>query len=526
MELVSQGRTLAAGACFEPNNIFAKCALLPVECTGTQEYRTARYLSENDESTGSMCANQATIRKLRSLGRCNGDADRFICTSDETACRLSSTFEPLDGACNLVDDFFPSNSFVTSHYGHCASLEPLLPSFCAWQFSECPKKTHMWQVADSMFANSAPPCRCDLVVTGACRKGTDDFYCAVSEEVCDLDDEYSYITSEELYSQFTETCRLCDTLPPPLDVQLLKGGACVTPGVGAIDHCALEPEQCFESEIFYSSHAIENDSLDVPASAKTCLLQRNVQKLKTGRCTSSLDQGLCTSVPAACGFAAGFVGNDFECNLVFDTRENSAYGTTHYGHCSPNFGNRQYEPGEESYCTWEFKDCLSSDSTETALYFSTADTMWANTLPQCRCDDVRIGACISDQDPATRYCAVNAAVCDDGFSYVRVRDLEKSTGPNMICYLCDKLENDATTSSGSSISSTADEVGTLGYPISNSSSKQNSSGADLDKIVLIASCIGGAVMISAILTFGAVYGSGRPPPTPTSEHNFDAESMS
>jgi len=217
---------LAAGACFTTSGSFEKCALQPIECgqASGQIYRSSKWLSVNNADVSSECAEQEKIRKIQSLGRCDGAADRFICTSDKTACRFSAVFKPLTDDCNLVEDFLSTNSFSNAHYGYCEGdrAQELRPNFCAWRFKECgDPELYEWNIADPFFANDFPECHCDDVRTGACvNPNTNDMYCAVVAASCDGDDGYDYIPVLELQSDnMNIVCKLCDTLPP----ELIKG---------------------------------------------------------------------------------------------------------------------------------------------------------------------------------------------------------------------------------------------------------------------------------------------------------------
>lgn len=211
---MSTKKQLSPGACFDKAN-FIKCALRPEECTSTKFYSPLQLQATNNQEVANGCSSQETIRRLRSLGRCDGQADRYICTSDKTACRFSAVFEPFADDCDLVQDFMESNEFSTSHYGFCRAQQPDREDFCAWRFKECGGDIWEWQIADPFFANQNPDCHCDDVKTGACIKSeTNDTFCAVTKEVCEGDEGYEYVSVLDLESDFNTTCKLCDTLPP------------------------------------------------------------------------------------------------------------------------------------------------------------------------------------------------------------------------------------------------------------------------------------------------------------------------
>jgi len=206
---------LVAGACFFTQSAsFDKCALQPNECTSGQVFRSPSWLATNDINLSNQCSKQDKIRKLRSLGRCNGNADRYICTSDKTACRFQAVFSPLTTDCDLVHDNLSSNEFTNAHFGFCNGRGGR-SDFCAWSFRECGGNTSMyeWEIADPFFANQNPDCHCDDVKTGACiDKNENIMYCAVAPEVCIEDEGFTYLKVLDLKSQLNMTCNLCDTL--------------------------------------------------------------------------------------------------------------------------------------------------------------------------------------------------------------------------------------------------------------------------------------------------------------------------
>jgi len=208
---------LTAGACLTSSGLFNKCALQPVECPSAQTFRSAAWLSTNNNDVASQCSVQETLWKLQSMGRCDSSADRFICTSDKSACRFSAVFKPLATDCNLVQDFYPSNEFTNAHYGFCEDREGK-NDYCVWSFKECGDPSLWeWNIADPFFANQNPDCHCDKVKTGACvSESTSDSFCAVNNEACGGDGGYTYYPVLELESQFNTTCKLCDTIPAAL----------------------------------------------------------------------------------------------------------------------------------------------------------------------------------------------------------------------------------------------------------------------------------------------------------------------
>jgi len=207
---------LAAGACFTQEGIFDKCALQPRDCSADfAVFRSPHWLNVNDVPVSNMCSDEQTIRTLNSLGRCNGRADRYICTSDKTACRFAAVFEPNTGDCNLLHDFYEDNEFTNAHFGLCDNREEEQKSFCTWSFQECggSGSGFQWEGADTFFANSKPPCHCDDLKIGACvDSNNDNQYCAVSGEVCDTDTGFTYLKVLDLDSQLSIECNLCSPL--------------------------------------------------------------------------------------------------------------------------------------------------------------------------------------------------------------------------------------------------------------------------------------------------------------------------
>lgn len=441
---------LIAGACLNGTNLdstFQKCALQPFECETSHSFRTSRWLVVNNRADIlTLCAAQQSIRKLNSVGRCNNSADRYICTSDKSACRFSRSFSPFVLDCNLIDDYLPSNPFPTSHYGSCQSNTPSIPSFCAWKSSECIGSVYSFRSADAFFANSLPDCRCDDVVVGACQSTNDpsQYYCAVSEDVCTSDtEEHQYLPALSVQERLRTTCKLCDTLPPPTKTSFVAAGACLAAGSNTFVSCALDPSDCDGGNTFVSSNAITSGVVSTPSEAMKCLTQRSVQESSVGRCTASVDNSLCVSDKSACRISLGFK-KDPQCGVVYDLQPGNRFSTTHYGHCSTTL---HYEPGAKSFCAWRSGDCGTSTPGAATMYWHFADVGMSNTIPECRCDDVRTGACVSSSDPRQGFCAVGPAVCEGGFVFYSVRDLETLTfngeGPNIVCYLCEPLPDPA-----------------------------------------------------------------------------------
>ena len=208
---------VSAGACYTKDGSFDKCALQPSDCPSVEFFRSSYWLSQNSKvSVSTQCSNQQSIRNLNSLGRCNGQADRYICTSDKTACRFAAVFEPNTNDCNLVHDFYTDNEFSNAHYGFCEDKTGEQDHFCTWSFQGCggSGSNYEWHGADTFFADSKPFCHCDDVRIGACvdNSNKSELFCAVSSDVCDTVSGFSFLSVLKLESQLSTVCNLCDTL--------------------------------------------------------------------------------------------------------------------------------------------------------------------------------------------------------------------------------------------------------------------------------------------------------------------------
>jgi len=434
---------VAAGACYDGNS-FEKCALQPQECPSSSIYRTSRWLLENKAPQLTECSSQESIGMIQAMGRCNSSSERFICTSHLSSCRISSSFQPLDPDCTVVNDFRRTgNVFTKSYFGYCydSSTEDKI---CAWQWSEC-AKNYEFRSADPFFAGQNPSCQCDDVKTGAC-VSTDiserSYFCAATEEVCSSEADLTYMKAFEVEAELGITCRLCDTLPPPPETKVVSAGACLLNR--EFRRCALAPSNCDGSvgEKFVGPASLVNPLFYTPDVANMCLSSEGVKDVRVGRCVSESNYNLCVPDMTACNLAQTFRANDDTCTLTrdLDPLPQFGYHTTHFGYCSAEEYNNGYTPGsDEAYCAWAFPDCKTSNPDAKKLNYHDADPGWSGTSPNCQCDDVRTGACISDSDPKDRYCAVKSEACDFGYSFVNVRDLEVPAGPNLICRLCGRL---------------------------------------------------------------------------------------
>ena len=221
---------LTAGACFSYDEAggetFQACALQPLECARNkfQLFHSSLWLTSNDPMRAAECALQENIKIIPAMGRCDAEGERFICTSHRTGCRFSATFQEYDSDCRVVYDYSKTNLvFDKSYFPRCLVQDTWdTIAFCVWQFNECPSDKYGFAVADDFGALGKPNCQCDQVKVGACissiNSNTNEnegssYFCAVSKEVCDTEDNYSYLNALQVESQLNVTCKLCDTLP-------------------------------------------------------------------------------------------------------------------------------------------------------------------------------------------------------------------------------------------------------------------------------------------------------------------------
>lgn len=444
-------RLLAAGACYT-NGAFERCALQPSECSSSQTYRSSRWLAANDSQAANQCADQSSIHNIPALGRCDSASERYMCTSHKSACFVDVSFRDLDPDCTVLHDFRPVDTpFTRSYFGECATTQQgkaqNLQDYCAWQFSECPKGgSYVFEPADEFFAGQRPSCQCDKVKTGACVSTTvaSDYFCAVSEYVCDTEQDLQYLKAFEVEAQLGTTCKLCDSLPSQPQKLFTQAGACIVDSTNSFKRCALLPEHCnAQEESFVSPRRLEIDGGSLfPAAAQECLTEQGLHQVRVGRCAADADQHICVSDATACKISQSFQPNDDDCLLVRDLNgDKGGLSTTHFGHCTADelttFSG--YVPGRENFCAWGFQECQSPEPNARPLTFGNANPGMAAALPTCQCDDVRVGACVNMANPTNMYCAVAALACDDGFEYKGVRALESPSGTNTICYLCKPL---------------------------------------------------------------------------------------
>jgi len=429
-------KLLVAGACYSSGSSFEKCALQPQECSDSSIYRTSKWLLENDDAKWTTCSSQDMIHDIKALGRCDSSGERFICTSHMTGCRVGLTFKEYDSDCTVVDDFRIDNPYFTKSYFPYCRNDGVYRA--VWQNDEC-SVDEDFRTTDPFYAGNYPEYQCDDLTIGACVSNTnlDDYFCAVTENVCSQEAGFTYKKSFEVETDLGVTCKLCDKLPNPPERKKVIAGACVKNKTSKFRRCALMPSDCDDGEKFISSLSIKDSPVDTPEEA-ICLTSEGVQSVRVGRCDKkSKSKRICVSDKSACDSPKNFRAKEDTCTLGLDLDPDSNSKIAHYGYCSTEDSNSGFQPGDgEAYCAWSDIDCQATNPDAKQLNYHDA---YGNS-PNCRCDYVRTGACISDSNQAERHCAVTSEVCDSGYSFVNVRDLEVTTGPNLVCHLCDKLE--------------------------------------------------------------------------------------
>jgi len=427
-------KLLVAGACYSSGSSFEKCALQPQECSDSSIYRTSKWLLENDDNKWTTCSSQDMIHDIKALGRCDSDGERFICTSHSSSCRFGLVFKEYDSDCTVVDDFRIDNPYFTKSFFPFCRNDGVARA--VWQSDEC-SVDEGFRTADPFFAGNYPEYQCDDLTIGACVSNTnsDDYFCAVTENVCSQEKGFTYKKSFEVETDLGVTCKLCDKLPNAPERKKVVAGACLEKTNSKFRRCALMPSGCDDGEKFISSIALL--SLDIPDAA-ICLTSEGVQSVRAGRCDETKkSKRICVPDKSACESSNVFAAKEDTCTLALDLDPKSKSEITHYGYCSTEDKNTGYEPGDgEAYCAWSGVDCQATNPDAKQLNYHDA----YGKSPNCRCDYVRTGACISDSNQAERHCAVTSEVCDSGYSFVNVRDLEVSTGPNLVCHLCDEVE--------------------------------------------------------------------------------------
>ena len=132
-----------------------------------------------------------------------------------------------------------------------------------------------------------------------------------------------------------------------------------------------------------------------------------------------------------------------QCSVSFDAKPNKVIdGFTYFGFCSYNLDAYGIFHRDESVCVWSNQDCSSSDPNAAEMTYYGSTPGISATKPECRCDMVRTGACVSSSDAADRHCAVQEDSCGMGYEFVSWRDLESGKNP-LVCHLCANLPDKA-----------------------------------------------------------------------------------
>ena len=138
---------------------------------------------------------------------------------------------------------------------------------------------------------------------------------------------------------------------------------------------------------------------------------------------ASTDKKICSSHTSACQLSAGWQPLDPTCTLAKDLEAPTE--ESYFGKCA----------GSDDFCAWSSDDCPEDDGR-----FIWANPFFANRVPDCRCDDVKTGACVSNTAPSTDFfCATSAEVCEKepGFSYIKPMAVESML--SVTCKLCDEI---------------------------------------------------------------------------------------
>jgi len=215
-----------------------------------------------------------------------------------------------------------------------------------------------------------------------------------------------------------------DSLP----IQLLIAGACYDANEGhmLVDRfrgCALNPVDCSGGDIYHHSDwLLLNDA----SRHDECSKQESIQLLKgsIGRCDSSSERYICTSHKSNCRSGLLFETKDEDCLVAYDTRtELVNFDLTHYGGC-----DYTSDAGTVGFCVWQATEC------PTKYTNVNADPFWAGQLPECTCERVLTGACVSQNNPSDFFCAVTPEVCDSSQDYMTGSELAESK--EVTCRLC------------------------------------------------------------------------------------------
>ena len=200
--------------------------------------------------------------------------------------------------------------------------------------------------------------------------------------------------------------------------KIVQAGACLGSNNSFLG-CALEAIACPTGSTFRSSIQV---LVDGPIEAKHCLNSGSVEAITIGRCSSELEDWICTSHASNCELPKTFIPATATCNVLADNEKQNVFQHSLYGYCIVDERNN-------GYCGWSIDDC--SGSWHVANHYFT----W--TTGFCTCDKVRVGSCHSSN--GQEYCAVSKDGCDSDSTYSSVGDSK------LTCFLCDEIITEAPT---------------------------------------------------------------------------------
>lgn len=186
-------------------------------------------------------------------------------------------------------------------------------------------------------------------------------------------------------------------------------GGCRDQGSENVKKCAFSPLDCSSPSAYVKAPEIEGNQCSHP------------EQVGVGRCSSNVDQKVCTVSSEACQIVSKFQF-DPDCNIVED--KTTSLGT-HYPSC-------EYER-----CVVSKDDCEDGET-----FYGIGELNW---IEPCFCDRVPTGMCYLDSvNPITMdssYCAVGEYDCKEAYKFMSAAallDLEQSKPRN--CYLCRKAD--------------------------------------------------------------------------------------
>jgi len=188
-------------------------------------------------------------------------------------------------------------------------------------------------------------------------------------------------------------------------------GGCLDLVSGNITQCAFNPGECSSPLQYVKAN-------DIPGS-----ICSHAAQIPIGRCTSSVDQNICTISSDACVVSQRFLAKDSGCSVVQDMSSQSS-ASAYYPQC----GDR---------CVISPQDC---EVTET--FRQIGSLVWRDP---CECNDIPTGICyLDDIFPITAdssFCAVGEYDCPDSYSFMNATTLMnlKEKMPRS-CTLCRQVD--------------------------------------------------------------------------------------